>query len=242
MHKLNILVVENNPDDRQNIEMAIEKTCNLVASVSTVKEALHIVNNNSVDLVITELQIKEQKTGIGFVATLDEKGISCIITTAVSDQAVYKKIKKNHLISFLVKPFHNLTLLSTIDLASKSLLLPENGNRESSDPKVYRNSFFIKKNKKLIKILLRNIKWIQSAGNYSYIVTKNKKFVIKISLARIMRRLPNSMFMRIHRSYVINKDSVNDLNVPENIVHIDGTSIPVGRSFKAKLLDHIDFL
>jgi len=105
---------------------------------------------------------------------------------------------------------------------------------------VVQNSFFVKKGSMLVKVFLENINYIQAMDNYVIIQTGTDQFVIHSTMKDIDSRLPSSMFLRVHRSYIIPIDKVNVLD--ENTVLIAEKTIPVGKSYKEAFMKRLNFL
>jgi DNA-binding LytR/AlgR family response regulator len=88
---------------------------------------------------------------------------------------------------------------------------------------------FLKVNKKLIKVNLNDILYIESLKDYIKVITKLGDYVVHKSLTAISEELPQSNFIRIHRSYTI---SINKINALEgNTVEIANRTIPIGRNY-----------
>lgn len=105
---------------------------------------------------------------------------------------------------------------------------------------VIQNSFFVKKGSMLVKVYLDNISWIQAMDNYVIIQTNTDQFVIHSTMKDIEAKLPNTKFLRVHRSYIIPIDKINVLD--ENTVLIGDKTIPIGKSYKDTFMARLNFL
>lgn len=112
---------------------------------------------------------------------------------------------------------------------------------ENKNQEVLRD-IYIKQGHVLKRLLLKEIDWIKSEGNYCVFVTREKKHVLKISLSRIMEGLPTEEFIQVHRSYAVRLDQIASIDVQSNVLFIGEESIPVGRTFKELLLNKINLL
>ena len=104
------------------------------------------------------------------------------------------------------------------------------------------SSFFVRQNGVLNKLDWRDIFYVHADGNYCYLHTGSKKFAVKISMRRLFERLEAFGFIRIHKSYVVQAYYIDNINVNNNQVSINGEQLPVGRAFKKALLDKVDVL
>lgn len=105
-----------------------------------------------------------------------------------------------------------------------------------------KDSFFIRINNQLKKVDLREIDWIHADGNYCFINASAKKFAVKISLRRLVLRLSPLQFIRIHKSYVVNIDRIEGIDMSENSVLIGKQRLPIGRVYKEELFKRLDIL
>ncbi|MBL7924982.1 MAG: response regulator [Bacteroidia bacterium] len=108
------------------------------------------------------------------------------------------------------------------------------------DNQIIQNSFFVKKGSMLVKVYLDNILWIQAMDNYVIIQTTADQFVIHSTMKDIEVKLPQSKFLRVHRSYIIPIDKINVLD--ENTVLIGDKTIPIGKSYKDTFMARLNFL
>lgn len=103
-------------------------------------------------------------------------------------------------------------------------------------------SFFIRQNGVLNKIAWTDIFYVLADGNYCYLHTSTKKFVIKISMRKLADRLENLGFLRIHKSFLVQLHHIDQIDVNNNVVHILEEELPIGRAFKKVLLEKVDIL
>ena len=112
----------------------------------------------------------------------------------------------------------------------------ENQNKQSKD------ALFIKGNDIYNRIETADIEWVESDGNYSIINTNEKKFVVKISLTKFKQELPEENFIQIHKRYIVNIKKINGIDPLNNDVILDNQTIPIGRTYKKKLLGRLKLL
>lgn len=107
---------------------------------------------------------------------------------------------------------------------------------------LYPKNFFIRVQNHLQKIRLEDIHWIHADGNYCYLHLGTKKFALKSSLRKLLRRLPSGHFVRIHKSYVVRLQNIDRIEVQDSQVLINGAQLPIGRTFRSTLMERIDVL
>ena len=103
-----------------------------------------------------------------------------------------------------------------------------NNSDEKGKPYLY-----IKSNLKKRKVYTKNIKWVEALGDYVKVVTSNSNIIVLSSLRNFEKKLPVNKFLRIHKSYIINLDRIDNLS--NKTVEIESNLIPVSRNKKAEL-------
>ena len=102
----------------------------------------------------------------------------------------------------------------------------------NSDEKI-KPYLYIKSNLKKRKIYTKDIKWVEALGDYVKVITSNSNIIVLSSLRSFEKKLPINKFLRIHKSYIINLDRVDNLS--NKTVEIESNLIPVSRNKKAEL-------
>ena len=100
------------------------------------------------------------------------------------------------------------------------------------------NYFFIKSGYKIQKILINEIIYIESMGDYVRFFLEDKKIVTLLSLSKIIELLPKEKFVQIHRSYIINFEKINFIQ--NNIISIGQYQLPISKSRKKELMEIIN--
>lgn len=103
-------------------------------------------------------------------------------------------------------------------------------------------SVFVRVQNHLQKILIDEIRWIHADGNYCYIHLDQKRFALKTSLKRLVKKLPSGHFVRIHKSYVVCLRNVEKIDVQSNELSIGTATLPIGRTFRPDLMDQLNIL
>jgi DNA-binding LytR/AlgR family response regulator len=129
--------------------------------------------------------------------------------------------------AYLVKPFKKEDLIVAIELALFSSELNTKANEDAS--------LIIKDGHAMAQIPYADILWMEAEGNYTLLFTSNhKKRLVRTVITELHQQLPAQDFIRIHRSYVVNKNHVTEYK--SSMIHIKDSKLPVGRTYK-ELLD-----
>ncbi len=243
---MRVLIVEDDPSYALELEMLIENIgYELISVVDNAEDAFKLIEKEEPDLILMDIDIRGERSGIDVAEAIKDKNIPVIFVTAFSDRETYQSARETSPFGYVVKPFDQLTLQSIIEVTVAKLFAEKPPTQEPSEWKsdlITEKGFFIKVSNDLRKINFADILWLQSDGNYTYIVTKDKKMIVKISLTKILQKIAAPFFMRIHKSYIVNIKAIQNINTADNVLIINDQSIPIGRKYKPELVKKISTL
>jgi len=212
---LAIKVIEDHLKNFDHIEV--------VATLTSPLKAYGILEQEKVDVIFLDINMP-QISGFTFIENLTHKPL-IVITTAYREYAV--KSYELNILDYLVKPIPFNRFLKTINKVYQQVYIGSNANDTliQHDPHI-----FLKVNKKLVKVNLNDILIIESLKDYIKVITTLDDYVVHKSLTTITEELPQSNFMRVHRSYTI---SINKIDAIEgNVIEIANRKIPIGRNYQ----------
>jgi len=224
-----VLIIDDEPLALDILENYIERIpeLELVARCDNAIDANECIQNEDVDLVFLDIQMP-QMTGIELIKSLRNPP-KFVFTTAYTEYAVDGF--ELDALDYLVKP-----------IAFERFMKAFNKYRESVELKPGMNNadefFFVKADKKLIKIHFNEILYIEGLKDY-VIIKKEKGRVIALQTMKSLEsKLPSNTFMRVHRSYIVNIDKIKAI-VGNSIELIEGGQvkhIPIGKNYKDDLI------
>ncbi|HWV74692.1 MAG TPA: LytTR family DNA-binding domain-containing protein [Pseudosphingobacterium sp.] len=239
---LNCIAVDDEPLALGLITNFIEKTpfLNLVGSYGSAVEALAALDKLAVQLIFLDIYMPEL-TGIEFsklLAQSNRKNKCRIIFTTAFNQFAIEGYQVDALY-YLLKPFNYNEFLQAANKGKsyfESLEVPTS-NQDKNDKDRY---LFVKSDYKLVRIDLDEIAYIESIKDYVkvHLYKKEQAIISLTTLKSIEERLPETHFLRIHRSFIVAINKIDALG--RNSVHIEQVEIPVGDLYKEsfkKLLD-----
>ena len=205
--------------------------CQHVTIVESVEEAVQHIESAHVDFVLTDIALGREKTGIDLGNLLYTKyKIPFIYITSHADKAMIDKAKHTRPNAYIVKPFKKEDLLVAIELG-----LYNNTSSTRQGP-TEAEELIVKEGRALVRIYQSNILWFESDGNYTTIHLKNdKRRVIRQGLVEMQEQLPATNFIRIHKSYLVNKLHISELS--SNTLKIEDTELPIGRAYQQNVAD-----
>ncbi len=219
---LAIQVIENHLKNFDNIVVA--------ATFTNPLKAFGMLEQEKIDVIFLDINMP-QISGFTFIENLSHKPL-IVITTAYREYAV-KSFELN-VLDYLVKPIPFNRFLKTINKVYQQVYI---GNASGDSSIQQEPHIFLKVNKKLIKVNLNNILFIESLKDYIKVITTLGDYVVHKSLTAISEELPQSNFIRIHRSYTI---SINKIIALEgNTVEISNRKIPIGRNYLKQTKERI---
>lgn len=257
---VNILIVEDEAIVALGLEDTLEMEGYRVAGITdNGKEAVQMMREKEVDLVLLDIQIKGEWDGVETAQQLAAiKDVPIIYLTAYSDNETLQRVKNTAPSAFLVKPYQPRNLLIAIDLAlhnfayrkkTPSNIIPlhapeknrSSSGRDQKDTILYFNdAVFIKQNYKYIKVKLDDIYYLEAEGNYTRVITASTIYILRLTLNAVLGRFNLINFIRVHRSFAINMQHIETFN--ETSIYINGKEIPLSRHYKDEFIRHFDFL
>ncbi|CAN5504030.1 N/A [soil metagenome] len=210
------------------------------------EDAIIQVGENKPDIILLDINLKGKLDGIETAKNIQQLAdIPVIYLTANSDEATFNRAKPTRPYAFISKPFKQLDLQRAIELTISRMAENETGpitenNTDEEQPFILSDRIFVRHHEKMVKIIIADIWYIEADRNYCRIFSKQKEYMLAITLKAIEEKLPMRHFLRIHRSYVINVSHVDE--VAEGHVIIAQKAIPLGKDMKEQLMQRIQTL
>ena len=233
--KTKCLIVDDEPLARDLMRSHINKLENfqIVAECGDAMKALYELRSHPVDLMFMDIQMP-QITGIEFLRTLRNPP-KVIITTAYREYAV--EGFELDVVDFLLKPITFERFLKAVNKYYQSgpgepLKTLENLQVNSSSDEDF---IYVKENKKVIKLHLSEILYIEGLSEYVQIHTENRKIVTKNSMNNMAAKLPEPGFLRIHKSFIVSLAKIEAFT--STTIEIPGKKLPIGRSYKNAVIE-----
>ncbi len=239
--KIKCLIVDDEPLAREIIENYISRISHLelIASCANALEAFNIIADSNIDLIFLDIQMPEL-TGIDFLKDLTPAP-KVIFTTAYSDYAV--DAFNLEAIDYLLKPIEFSRFLKSINktlnllkTSTNKIISPSNDTNETN----YRDVFiYLKVEKKMQKIFLKDVLYIESQKNYIRVKTIDREITAYKSISSIENILPSTRFLRVHRSFIVGIDYIDAFSTTE--IELKGIKIPVGRNYKTSVKEILGY-
>ena len=230
---INCIAIDDEPLALELLEDNIAQVpyLQLVGKCSNAIDALKLLKEINVDLVFLDIQMPGL-TGLQFIQSMSQKPMFILVTA-------YEKFALEgfnlNVVDYLVKPVPLERFIRACNKAQELFELKK-GNFVAGERNKDDDFFFINVDYSLVKVMYNNIIWIESLKDYIkiYLNDNTKPIVARLSLKSLEDELPPSMFLRIHKSYIVSKNFIS--SVKKSSVLLDNkTELPVGENYKDRI-------
>jgi len=218
-YDLSILIVEDESLIAEMIRVMIMDMNYPRPKVALTKEAaIGFLESGKVDFAILDLNLREGMEGIVLAEIANQKGIPFMFLTSYSDQKTLQQAKETKPGAYVIKPFSEEELMAGIEMSIMH-------SKDNKDEVVS-----IKDGHRSILIKMDDIQLIKAENIYIEIFTVNKKYLTRMSLTSFLEQLPSKYFIRVHRSFAVNRKHIE--SITKSSIIVSGQRIPVSRSYR----------
>lgn len=231
---LNCMIVDDDPMSRGLVRNYIEKTdfLDLQFECEDALDAINKLQQKDADIDIIYLDVEMPgMTGMEMIKSIDASLYEIILVTSQQDYAV--EAFESSVTDYMVKPFEYKRFLKATEKAKDRIDALNKKNLNLSE-------IYIKSDSKLVRLAMTEILYVEALADYVIFMTEKGKYIVHHTMKGIEKRLPNNTFMRVHRSFIINRDKIEfieDFNVVMGKKYI-----PVGTSYKDRFYKSIETL
>jgi len=222
-------IIEDEPLAQNILKKYIEDhpALKLTAVCNNAEEAQKVLLRQDVELLFLDINLPKL-SGISFLKTLPHQPL-VIFTTAYPEYAV--EGFDLDAIDYLLKPFSFERFLKAANKAVQQL------NKKEIAEQVTPSFIFLKADKKVHKVNLDDILYIEAAGDYIKIMTEGGQYVVNDTLKSLQEELPPVQFIRVHKSYIISRSKIKFFE--GNYVKVGNADIPIGNSYKEEISNRL---
>ena len=225
------IIVDDEPLAQEIIETYLQayEDFEVVALCNNAMEANKVLKENKIDVMFLDIQMP-QLSGIDFLRILDNPPL-VIFTTAFKEYAL--EGFELEALDYLLKPISKERFHKAIEKIRQEKV---------EDSEVFENSIFVKSDKKLHRLFYEEIYYIEGLKDYVIIKTENSRIVTLQTMKSLEEKLPQNIFKRIHRSYIINLNKIKSVIANDVEIMIGGekSKLPIGKNYKDDLLDIVN--
>ena len=236
MNVLNCFIIDDEPLARKGIEEYVNEIdfLSLVGKAENPVKALPIICENKVDLIFLDIHMPKLN-GIDFIRTMKNPPM-IIITTAFPEYAI--ESYELNILDYLLKPVSLERFVKACNKAYDYHLLTSNSSIPVLQAGIPSSDhFFVKCGNKFEKIPYDHVLYLEAMENYVVIQTKEKKYTTYLTFKGIEASLPEELFVRIHKSYLVAMNAIESID--GNEITVGNKQIPISRNFREHAMNKI---
>jgi DNA-binding LytR/AlgR family response regulator len=224
---ISVIIVDDEPQAHTVLNNHVSRIpkLNLVKNCSNAIEAKDFLSHNQVDLMFLDINMP-QLDGFDLLNQLTYPP-RVVFTTAYSEFGA--RSYDYDAVDYLTKPIRFERFEKAVNKAKE---LIDKGTKEDS---LQITEMVLKVDGEFITVPLDNINFIQSFGNYVKVFTNEKTFLTSSTTHEIERLMPRSIFIRVHKSFIVNKNKITSIDL--NNIGLGTKMIPIGQTFKRYVFD-----
>lgn len=231
MRKLRCIIVDDEPIARKILQEFVEQVPFLepAGRFENALKAEAFLSYNKVDIMFLDIEMPK-RSGLDY---LKQPGIRpmVILTTAFPQYAL--EGYELDIIDYLLKPVAFSRFLKAVQKAKEYA-----GLRDATVPSAMPSWIFVRSDKRIEKIELRDILYIESVGNYVNIFTDTKRILAYLTLKGLEGQLPALEFMKVHQSFLVNCSRIDAIE--GNTIRVKDKVLPVSRNYRDALMQMVE--
>lgn len=246
------LIVDDDPMFQKVLKKYLDRHDKLehVATCDDGIEAANVLQDEDVDVVFLDVEMPDM-SGLELVDSLASPP-SIVMVTGKEEYAV--DAFEAAVTDYLVKPVRYsrfLQAVSRVEDDMETQASADSGSPPADAPDIRvaqadsgdggsPDHVFLKVDRRLIRVNLSDIQWVEAQGDYMMVQAHSKRYLIHSTMKELDDKLPSDQFVRVHRSYIVRIDQIKDIE--DTTLVIDGEVIPIGGSYYDTLIDRIQTL
>ncbi len=229
------IIVEDQPPAQRILKKFIEDegSLQLVQSFSDSLSAIDFMRSTTVDVLFLDINLPKM-SGIELLKSLTQAP-HVILTTAYSEYAL--EGYNLNVIDYLLKPFSFQRFVQAVNKVPRPQETIVSVNKDVERNKTGK-LFFVKTGHELVKVNAADISYIHTDADYTELYVGTTKLLSHETLKHWMQYLPATQFIQVHKSYLINTNSIEKIS--GNLIYLaEGYKVPIGRAYKENFLNKI---
>lgn len=226
-----VLIVEDDKISGELLKQYCFKTgfLEVVMVIEDGMEAVQFLSENSIDILFLDVNLPNL-SGLEIMKSLNTLPQIILCT---SDINYGPQAFEYNAVDYIVKPTEYPRFLKAVNKAVENL-------NEKSTITVEHGNLFIKSNGRLVNLNFDDILYVEALSDYVTFCTKEKKFIVHSTMKDLETKLPNTKFIRVHRSFIVNIDKIE--LIEDSCIIINKTTITIGLTYKDILIQRLNVL
>lgn len=231
---MNCLIIDDNIIARTTLKQLVKKesSLNLVGECADAIDAYQKIMSDQVDLLLLDIEM-EDMSGIELVKSLGTKNPIIIFTTSKKEYAA--EAFELNVADYITKPVTTVRFLQAVEKAKEIF------NSKTREVKAQDDAFlFIRDSNIVRRLKIEDILYAEAMGDYVKLYTAEKFYSVHSSLKEVESKLPDSRFLRVHRSFIIQVGKID--TIEGGTLIINKKMVPVADSYRAALNQRLKIL
>jgi len=230
-------------DDETSARAILKQFCKSITDLDVVEEfdsaieAIKFLNKQETDVIFLDLHMPGF-SGVDFLQTL--KNPPRVVMTTSDTEFAIASYEYEMIIDYLVKPITAERFAKCVDKIKNSSVIQPKSKSDLGNEEGVGEDLYINIDRRLIKLKYKEILIIEAKGDYINVITEGDNYMVHTTLKKIKAKLPEDLFLQIHRSYIINFSKIVDIE--DNSVLIEKNVIPISRSNRPELMRRLNLL
>lgn len=226
MDGFSCVIIEDNFIDRLIVEEYAKQhpSLRLIASLSNPVESFEILRAGKVDILFMDIDMPGMN-GMEFFRKLSNQPLCCFITSH-PEYAI--EAFDVHALDYVLKPLRKHRFDQTVRRLEE--LTAIRAKAEQYDLQFEQDVLMIKEGTSVNRVLIHDVIYLEALGNFTSVVTAEKKYTTLMNLGNFMEKLPREKFLRIHRSYAVAVNKIKRMEDGE--LRLGQTRLPIGKTYK----------
>ncbi len=233
---MKILLFDRKEEEQTSLNLLRQAGYNDVFLSCDIENLGKVIDEVKPNILIAEYKYENGKHLTDYLSTKTKDDYELIIYTNEFSSEVYDEIPLAYKFQYVQKSDSYVSLKQAIEYAYHA-----NGQFKELKSAVT-DKFYVKIGDKFKIISMEEIQYFEVDGKYLNIYLESRKYSIRSSLTDLLHRIPQSKYMRVHGSFVINLDKVMSINPTNNSIELKNHKIPFSRNYKKELLNHFAFV
>lgn len=251
--KIRALIVDDEPLARRRIRSLLsnDSSVDVIGECSDGHKAVSAINELAPDLVFLDIQMPAMD-GFEVIKTIAVERMPTVVFVTAYDQYALKAFEVNAL-DYLLKPFDRNRFQKTLERAKVMITRRQNGDLndqllsllgELRREQEIRDRFIIKSGGRVVFLRVEEVDWMTTVGNYVRLHVGRDSHLMRETMTGMEAKLNPDMFMRIHRSTIVNLDRVKEVQPWRKgeyvVIMRDGTQLIMSRRYRERLNERLD--
>lgn len=250
MGKVKIVIVEDESIVAKDIQNSLKNLgYSVPAVVSSGEKAIEVVHKYQPNLVLMDIMLKGEMSGIEAAKIIKEKfEVPIIFLTAYADEDTIEKAKLSFPYGYIIKPFKEKELETTIEMALNKYAEDVEIRKERdmfqsiAIRKDEPDSIFVRADYRLNKIRFSDIYFVEALKDYVVINTSDNIYTTHSTMKEMVKILPEKDFVRVHRSFIVRLDKIFSIKYPDLVIEGKMKVIPIGGLYRKDLFSRLNLV